>query len=358
MEKNILTKLYKVNPKIPDKKIIEAAAREIIKGNTVVFPTETVYGLGANGMSEKAIAKIFKAKNRPQDNPLILHVNKFDKLYDLGEVNSDLKNLAEHFWPGPLTVILKKNKSVPTLVSAGLDTVAVRIPSHPVALALIEESGVAIAAPSANLSGKLSPTRAEHVIEDLWGRVNCIIDGGPTGVGVESTVLDMSLKPYKILRPGGITPCQIERILDTKVELYVPDIYKNEKPSLSPGLKYKHYAPKAPLLLVEGENLERVGLKIKTLGENYKNKGLKVGVLITDEMMGYFNKNDNEFLKINSLGPANDLKQAAKNLYKRLRELDDKGVDVIIARSFQEEGMGLALSNRLKKAAGNKIFKA
>ncbi|UMZ75120.1 L-threonylcarbamoyladenylate synthase [Natranaerofaba carboxydovora] len=359
MNKIISTKLYEVDPQNPDKKLIKQAAKELADNNTVVFPTETVYGLGANGLSDTAIDKIFKAKKRPQDNPLILHISDLQDLDRLCEINKDIYKLAGHFWPGPLTIILKKKKTVPTSVSAGLDTVAVRMPSHPVALQLIKEAEVPVAAPSANLSGKPSPTRAKHVIHDLWGRVNVIIDAGPTGVGVESTVLDMSSHPYRVLRPGGITPKDLERVLGGKVKLYVSN---NNKPS-SPGLKYKHYAPNAQLLLVEGENKEEIVLKIKTLGEDYQSRGLKVGILITDEMLDYLinksceNNGYSNFYKILTLGPENDLDIVARNLYSKLREMDESEVDIIIARGFEEKGMGIAIANRLSKAAGNNIIK-
>ncbi len=356
MKDKISTKLYRVDPEQPDDVSIRAAAGELKAGNTVVFPTETVYGLGANGFCKEAIKKIFAAKNRPQDNPLILHIAELDELYNLGDlkgIESQVKKLHAGFWPGPLTLILKRTKMVPKEVSAGLDTVAVRMPSHPVALALIKETNLPIAAPSANISGRLSPTKVEHVIDDLWDRVDCIIDAGPTGVGVESTVLDMSSKPYKILRPGGITPAQVEKVLGEEVEVYIPD--KGKLPS--PGLKYKHYSPQAPLYLIEGDDLDKIAFKIKSMGKDYIDKGYNVGILVTDEMEGFFEEENKEEFTTLFLGPGTDLSEVARNLYDKLRQLDLKGVDIILCRGFREEGIGLALSNRLRKAAGDNILR-
>ena len=355
------TSFYEVDPQKPDKKIITLAATAIKRGDTVVFPTETVYGLGADGTSEKAIKKIFQAKKRPQDNPLILHIANFEDLFkyckifrkgESGKTRMVLNKLMENFWPGPLTLILQRDEAVPPGVSAGLDTVAIRMPAHPVALSLIEEAGVTIAAPSANLSGKPSPTRAWHVKEDLWGRVGVILDAGPTGVGVESTVLDMSGETYRILRPGGVNPGEIEEVLGEKIEVYAPD----KKNALSPGLKYKHYAPEASLILVEGDKEEKVKQKLKSLREYYSKKGLKVALLVTEETKEYFER-ENGFDFICSLGSKDHLEEVAKNLYSSLRDLDDKGAEVIIAESIQEKGLGLAIANRLKKAAADKIIR-
>ncbi len=325
------------------------AAEILQKGGLVVFPTETVYGLGANALDEKAAENIFLAKGRPADNPLIVHIADFA---DLGQVVADLppiaQALAEKFWPGPLTLILKKKESIPDAVTAGLPSVAVRMPDHPIARTLIKLSGLPIAAPSANLSGKVSPTSAEHVIEDLWGRVDVIIDGGRTGVGLESTVVDLTVWPPQLLRPGGVSLEELRQVVpELELDRALLDKNKQEKDMVprSPGLKYTHYSPRAKVVLVRrGEKQKE---KILELLESYQKAGKKVGILCREEWKSYFSKAD--FLL--ELTKGSDLQQAAYNLFNHLRRFDQVKMDVIIVEGVAEEGIGLAVMNRLTKAA-------
>ncbi|WP_077619920.1 L-threonylcarbamoyladenylate synthase [Bacillus sinesaloumensis] len=325
--------------------IIEAAA--LLQANEVVgFPTETVYGLGANALSDDAVAKIYEAKGRPSDNPLIVHISTMGQLYKIAEdISEQAERLIEKFWPGPLTLVLKrKENAVSKKVTAGLETVAVRMPSHPVALALITASGLPLAAPSANLSGKPSPTLAKHVADDLTGKIAGILDGGPTGVGLESTVLDCSGEVPIILRPGGITKEQLESVCGV-VEVDKAILTDNEAPK-SPGMKYKHYAPTAPLTIVNGSQ----GF-IQSLVKEKQNEGLKVGVLTTTER-----ENKYEADRVISCGSREQLETVASRLYGVLRQFDESGVDVIFSESFPSEGIGQALMNRLTKAAGHRII--
>ncbi len=313
---------------------------EILKnGGLVAIPTETVYGLAANALDSKAVAKIFAAKGRPQDNPLIVHISEFSQIYDLvSEVPDSAKKLAEAFWAGPLTMILKKGDKIPNEVSAGLDTVAIRCPSHNVARAIIAAAGVPLAAPSANLSGSPSPTTFEHVKNDLVGRVDAIIDGGECEVGLESTVITLVGKP-KILRPGGITREQIEAVLGEEVEIdkaVLEGVSEGEKVS-SPGMKYKHYAPRAKVYLVEGEGYCDF--------VNSKN-----GVaLCFDEDLSFIKG------RAVSYGSGEKPETLAHNLFDKLRELDDETL-VVYAHSPEKYGVGLAVYNRLIRAAGFEVI--
>ncbi len=325
--------------------IKEAAG--LLKNNEVVaFPTETVYGLGANALSDKAVAKIYEAKGRPSDNPLIVHISTIGQLYKIAQdIPEQAERLIEKFWPGPLTLILKaKENAVSKKVTPGLDTVAVRMPSHPVALALIVASGLPLAAPSANTSGKPSPTLAKHVADDLTGKIAGILDGGATGVGLESTVLDCTGEVPVILRPGGVTKEQLEDVCGA-VEVDRAILTEGEAPK-SPGMKYKHYAPTAPLTIVNG-SMEF----IQSLVKGKQNKGLKVGVLTTSER-----ENQYEADKIIACGSREDLESVANRLYDVLRLFDESDVDVIFSESFPSEGIGQAIMNRLTKAAGHKII--
>ncbi|MBA3044359.1 threonylcarbamoyl-AMP synthase, partial [archaeon] len=273
------TKIIKMDPKKIDRSKINISANIIKKGGTVAFPTETVYGLGANALNTKAVLKIFKAKNRPQDNPLIVHIDDRKEIYRLAEsVSKKVEKLINKFWPDPLTLLLKKSKIVPYAVTGGLDTVAIRMPAHPVALALIKESETPIAAPSANLAGRPSPTAAEHVLEDLSGRIDAVIDGGKTRVGVESTILDMTGKYPTILRPGGVTAEELRKVLGVvrvhklaKAEMKIENAV-----TLAPGMKYRHYAPKTKMILFEGKKKEIVK-KIREFIEKHQDR--KIGVL-------------------------------------------------------------------------------
>lgn len=346
------TRIIKIDPANIDKELIRLAANVIKDGGTVAFPTETVYGLGANALDSDAVIKIFKAKNRPMDNPIIVHIANRDTLNLLAvEVPDFVDKLIERFWPGPLTFILKASKIVPKVTTGGLDTIAIRMPNHKVALALIEESKVPLAAPSANLAGRPSPTSVEHVIEDLAGRIDLIIDSGPTNIGIESTVLDVSGDVPTILRPGGVTLEDLREVIrEVKLHPAVTSKIEVERP-LSPGMKYRHYAPKAEMLVVEGEELS-VKEKVQEIVNKNVAIGKSVGILTFDENKGIYR---NAIIK--SLGSRQDLKSAAKRLFSLLREFDKEHVDLIVAEGVTEEGLGLALMNRLRKASGYRIVK-
>jgi L-threonylcarbamoyladenylate synthase len=347
------TKIIRVDPSRPEIESIRKAADIIRKGGTVAFPTETVYGLGADALNPQAVIEIFKAKKRPPDNPIIVHISSTDWVERLAkEVPEKAWILNARFWPGPLTMVLKASDIVSRATTGGLDTVAVRMPSHRVASALIRESGVPIAAPSANLAGRPSPTTAEHVINDLAGRIDLILDAGPTNVGVESTVVDLTRDPPMILRPGGITYEELRNILGS-LSLH-PSVQARIEPyierALSPGMKYRHYAPKAELILIEGEPDAMVG-KIREMAEKYSSNGKKVGILAFDE-----SRNEYDGATVKSMGSRIDLKTAAKRLFSLLRELDEEGIDVILAEGMPEKGLGLAVMNRLIKASGYSII--
>jgi len=350
------TLVLKVNPEAPDAKKIRFAADIIRRGGLVAFPTETVYGLGADALNPKAILALFEAKKRPLDNPPIVHVGKIEDVYALvEEVPEKAQRLMEVFWPGPLTLIFKRSKLVPDVTVAGLDTVAIRMPGHNVALALIRESNCPIAAPSANLAGRPSPTTAQHVLDDLAGRIDAVLDAGPTKIGVESTVLDITVDPPQILRPGGISYEVLKDFLG-KIDINPVAVANKELPInevRSPGVKHKHYAPKAEMFLVEGPVMAIVE-KINELLRDFKNRGFKVGVLATDETAAYYHDVD----VVKSLGSRNNLTEIARNLFRLLREFDSNGVDVILAEGIPARGVGLAVLNRLRKASGYKILKA
>lgn len=320
------------------------AAADILKcGGTVIFPTETVYGLGADALNASAVEKIFIAKGRPSDNPLIVHIADFSLLEKLVlEVPDRAKVLMEHFWPGPLTIIMKKSAAVPDVVTGGMDTVAIRMPEHKTALALLKESMLPVAAPSANRSGLPSPTIFSHVKEDMDGRVDGIFMGGDCRVGVESTVLDLSGTEAVLYRPGEVTKEQLEELIgEVKV---VTSAGKDEKPK-SPGLKYKHYSPNADVRILHG-NIEQI--------ENYINSCCdknKVGILTFDE----FPEFDSRIIKY-SLGSKNDANSAAHKLFAGLRKLDEDGAEIIIAPEIPDYGVWLAVRNRLYRAAGEKII--
>ncbi len=332
---------------------IKKAGDIIRKGGIVAFPTETVYGLGGDALSPESSRKIYAAKGRPSDNPLIVHISRRESLYDIAEaVPEEAKKLAEVFWPGPLTMILKKKSIVPDETTGGLDTVAVRFPSDPVARALISASGGFVAAPSANISGRPSPTEAKYVIEDMNGRADAIIDGGGGEIGLESTIVDLTVTPPQILRPGFITNEMIGRVLGTEVEtdraIISPESGKRPR---APGMKYRHYAPKGELVIVEGGD-EAVVSGINELVKADKESGFKTGVMACDENAGRY---DADVVK--KTGPKGDQKEAARRLYSILRSFDDEEVTKIYAESFETEGFGEAIMNRLLKAAGHKIIK-
>jgi len=348
------TLLIKVNPEKPEIDKIRIAANIIKNGGVVAFPTETVYGLGADTLNPEAVMKVFKAKNRPPDDPLIVHVAKKEDVYRLARsVPKIAERLMDQFWPGPLTLVLKRSNLVPSITVAGLDTVGIRMPNNKVALSLIRESMTPISAPSANLFGKPSPTTAEHVINDLAGRIDAVLDAGPTKIGVESTVIDMTTPIPQVLRPGGTSYEELKSVLG-KVNLHpvamaIKKVHVTE--ARSPGMKHRHYAPNAEMVLVEGE-LDDVVKKIQELAVLQMVKGRKVGVLATDE-----SKSNYETGVVKSLGSRNDMTTIAKNLFRLLREFDKEKVDIIIAEGVAPQGLGLAVMNRLRRAANFNAIK-
>lgn len=328
---------------------IEVAARLLREGQLVAFPTETVYGLGASAWSEKAVAGIFLAKGRPQDNPLIVHIAEKEQVMELAAaIPPEAERLMERFWPGPLTLLFPRRPQVPELVCAGLETVAVRQPAHPLALELIRQAGVPLAAPSANLSGRPSPTLAEHVWEDLAGRIAAVLDGGPVGVGVESTVLDLLGPEPMILRPGGVTREELEEALGRRVALDPALLGQTDRPR-SPGMKYRHYAPAAPLLLLDGPEREEVWRRIAA------EAAADTGILISEEGAAYLAGRCAGQMLV--LAPLNRPDLAAQRLYSALRTMDQAGVKRILAEAWPRHGLGLALMNRMEKAAGGNYLR-
>ncbi len=346
-----MTRVLRVDPQSPDPQVIAAAAMEILNGNLVAFPTETVYGLGANALDEAAVRRIFIAKGRPTEDPLIVHLASRE---DLPRVTRHLppeaEALARRFWPGPLTLVLPRGRAVPPSVTAGLDTVAVRVPAHPVALALLRASGVPIAAPSANRFGHTSPTTARHVLDDLAGRVDLILDGGATMVGVESTVLDLTRSPAVILRPGGVTREALESVLGVVLvhgegEAETTPVLK---PQASPGMLKRHYAPRARLILFVTRAPEVTLSQMAAMARRLAAEEARVGVLVAEEDFGAFAGLP---LRLFNLGSSADLAGIARRLFAGLRALDEQGVDVILARDFGQGGLGLAIHDRLRRAA-------
>jgi L-threonylcarbamoyladenylate synthase len=339
----------------------ELAAELLNKGGLVAFPTETVYGLGGNALDPEASKKIYAAKGRPSDNPLIVHVADVADVEPLvEEIPEGAKRLMEAFWPGPLTIILKASSRIPRETTGGLDTVALRMPDHPVALAMIRAAKLPIAAPSANTSGRPSPTKAEHVAQDLDGRIELILDGGEVGIGVESTIVDMTGPIPMILRPGYITKTMLEEVLgEVRIDPAIAKINQGElitgaEPPKAPGMKYRHYAPKAPLTLVQGEEQD-VFERLKCLAEKARGEGQRVGVICSDaaQMEPYADV-------VYHVGNRDDRLELAQRIYDVLRQCDADGLDVIYADDFGlelDEGLGYAVQNRLMKAAGGRILR-
>ncbi len=326
---------------------LEEAASFLKQDEVVAFPTETVYGLGANAFSTAAVEKIFQAKGRPTDNPLIIHIADQALLDQVAlEIPEAAQQLMDKFWPGPLTLVLPKKGPLSPLVTAGLDTVGIRMPDHPVALELIRLAGVPLAAPSANRSGKPSPTTGQHVKVDLEGRIAGIVEAGPTGIGVESTVVDCTTTPVTILRPGGVTYEQLRAVLG-EVNMD-PGLNNEQIAPKSPGVKYTHYAPNAPLFLLESPEALVHQL------HKQKSAGKKVGVLTVDEHQALFKEAD---VRI-SCGSMKDLFSVAQSLYAALRQFDEREVDLILGEMFPETGIGGAVMNRLRKASGGRVLKA
>lgn len=327
-------------------------AGDVLKaGGLVAFPTETVYGLGGDALNQDSSKKIYAAKGRPSDNPLIVHICRFEDIYAIvSEVSEEAKKLAKAFWPGPLTMILPKSEKVPAETTGGLKTVAVRMPSHPVAQKLIAYGGGYIAAPSANTSGKPSPTVAKYVEEDMTGKIDVIIDGGEVGIGLESTIIDLTVSPPQILRPGYITREMFQKVLDevdTDVTILRDDSGQAPK---APGMKYRHYAPKGELTIVTGTP-EQVTEYINEHAEADRACGEKVGIIGTEEVLDRYRAD-----VIKSVGSRDDEESIARHLYTILREFDDEGVTRIYSEGFATEGFGQAIMNRLLKAAGHKII--
>ncbi len=342
------TRVQKVDPSNPNPDIMEDAGSTICSGGLVAFPTETVYGLGANALDPDAIGRIFYVKGRPQDNPLILHLSDLSEVYPYVSEISDLAiTLMKRFWPGPMTLVLPRSELIPSILTAGLNTVAIRVPDHRIARELIRYAGVPIAAPSANISGKPSPTQASHVIRDLSGKIDLVIDGGDTNIGLESTVLDLTVDPPTLLRPGGITLEQLRDVLGEVVEHQVVQEELSEVvEALAPGMKYKHYSPKADLILLKGDQKAVLG-KMIGLAAELKNEGKRVGVITID-------RKPVPGIEVQKVA-GKSISEMAHNLFRILREFDELPIDVILVEGVSSTGLGLAVMNRLMKAC-LKIF--
>ena len=340
-----------------NKDCLEQAGDILRSGGLVAFPTETVYGLGGDALNPQSSEKIYAAKGRPSDNPLIVHISKWDDIYkivsDAAEHVEKLqiaKKLSDAFWPGPLTMILPKSDAVPRETTGGLDTVAVRLPSHKTARALIEKAGGYVAAPSANTSGKPSPTLAKYVMEDMDGRIDMVIDGGIVGIGLESTIIDLTVTPPEILRPGYVTEEMLKAVLgEVETDATILAEVEGQAPK-APGMKYRHYAPKGELTIVSGES-DKVAAFVNEQVQSAKEKGLKTGVIATVETVDRYHAD-----VIKCAGSREDELSVAKNLYCILREFDDENVDVMYAEAFYGAGLGQAVMNRLLKAAGHRII--
>jgi len=338
------TRLVTVDPAGPDTEVIRQAAAILAAGGLVAFPTETVYGLGADAFNAKAVERIFDVKGRPADNPIIVHLADASAL---GSVVTSVPEVAAtliaRFWPGPLTLVLPAAPTVPAVTRGGLPTVAVRVPSHPVAHALIQSAGRPIAAPSANRSGRPSPTTANHVSADLEGAIDIILDGGPTPVGVESTVVDLTDKTPTLLRPGGIPLETLERLLGHIIvapRRWTPALQR------SPGTRYRHYAPRAQLMLIEAP-ADRIGTELAAAVYRLWGQGMRVGVMATAEAAGGLPSG----AVIRIMGSRSEPPTIAANLFAQLRELDDAGLDAIVVEGIDERGVGRAVMDRLRRAA-------
>ena len=345
------TKIIKIDEENIDEALISQAGKIIKNGGLVAFPTETVYGLGGDALNRESSKKIYAAKGRPSDNPLIVHIADIKDMDAIVlKVTENAIKLAERFWPGPLTMILKKSDRVPFETTGGLDSVAIRMPVHKTAAAFIKAAGGYVAAPSANISGKPSPTSAKYVIQDMDGRIDMIIDGGDSGIGLESTIVDLTGDIPVLLRPGYITVEQLREVLgNVDVDKTILDGDCKERPK-APGMKYRHYAPKGELTIVDGQALAVVE-KINELTHEAERKNKKVCVIATDE-----NADSYEAGVIKSIGSRNDEDIIAHRLYTILRECDDENIDVIYSESFDSAGIGQAIMNRLLKAAGHHMI--
>lgn len=344
------TKLISINSEKLDKEALYEAGEIIKRGGLVAFPTETVYGLGGDALNKESSRKIYAAKGRPSDNPLIVHICCMEDLQSIvTHIPKEAEELAKAFWPGPLTMIFEKSDKVPLETTGGLSTVAVRMPKDDIALEFIRNSGGYVAAPSANISGKPSPTLAKYVMEDMSGRIDAVIDGGEAVIGLESTIVDLTGDVPMVLRPGYITKEMLLEVLD-KVEEDVTMMHdaKDAKPK-APGMKYRHYAPKGLLTIISGES-KKVVSRINELTEEAISYGKKTGVIATTENFDLYRAD-----VIKNAGNRNDEAAIARELYRILREFDDEDVEVIYSESFDESGIGQAIMNRLLKAAGHHI---
>lgn len=347
----MFTKVVRIDEPHGDEAVIREAGEIIKAGGLVAFPTETVYGLGGDALNPESSRKIYEAKGRPSDNPLIVHIADMEDLPAIVKsVPETAKKLAKAFWPGPLTMILEKSDLVPKETTGGLDTVAVRMPSDTVALSFIRASGGYVAAPSANRSGRPSPTRAEYVAQDMDGRIELILDGGDATLGLESTIVDLTVEPPTILRPGFITGEMLRQKLGQVAvdeTLFRADCGQAPK---APGMKYRHYAPKGELIIVRGP-AEAVTAYINERLSEGRQTNQRTGVIATDETVESY-----EADVTRSVGKRADAAAAAKGLYRILREFDDEGVELIYSESFDGEGVSQAVMNRLLKAAGHKVI--
>ena len=364
---------YKKNGNIgpEDEAKLQEAAGILRAGGLVAFPTETVYGLGGNGLLKEASRSIYAAKGRPSDNPLILHISDMKELEPITrEIPHRARTLAEHFWPGPLTMILNKAEIVPLETTGGLSTVAVRMPEHEVARRLIALAGVPVAAPSANTSGRPSPTTAAHVREDLEGKIEAILDGGPSGIGLESTIVDLSGEEPVLLRPGAITAEMLEKALGERV-LLDPALEKPLDPSVhpkAPGMKYRHYAPKAPMVIIQGkagtfagEELLRVEEAVDREVDRSLEAGKRTALIYSDESLSYYQKRyEGPLAKgqliLRTMGTRNREESIAHNLFSVLREMDEVQAEYIVAEGVNTEAIGYAVMNRMKKAAAQQVI--
>lgn len=348
----MVTKIIEIDPENIDKEKLRVASEVLKAGGIVAIPTETVYGLGANALDPSAVQKIFKAKGRPSDNPLIVHIADKEKVYELtAEVPEKARILMDKLWPGPLTLVLKKSPVIPGLITAGLDTVAVRMPEHPVARELIRLAGIPVAAPSANVSGRPSTTTAQHVLDDLEGKIELVVDAGSSRVGLESTVLDVTVEPPVLLRPGGVTPREIENIIGPiDMDKTILGKINSENVPKSPGMKYRHYSPKAHVVIVKSGSTGRQAEKILELARESRRAGKKAGICATDQTISKY-----EDFDAVSMGDRNHPETIAAKLFALLREFDGKKVDIIFTESVPEKDVGLAIMNRMVKAAGYDI---
>lgn len=336
-----------------DEQILAKAGEILRQGGLVAFPTETVYGLGANALDEQAAQKTYAAKGRPSDNPLIVHIADVDALeHIVKNVPGKAYKIMEKFWPGPLTLIFEKNDNVPYGTTGGLQTVAVRMPIHKIARELIRVGGGYVSAPSANTSGRPSPTSASHVADDLDGKIDMILDGGSVDIGVESSILDMTVEPPMILRPGAVTKEMLEEVVgEVVVDRALLDDNATEAPK-APGMKYRHYAPKAQLIIVEGETEEAIKA-IRQIAYEQTRLGYQVGIIATNETIDSYSTGI-----IKNIGTRNNESSIAKNLYRVLREFDEEEVSYIYSEAFDKDGIGDAIMNRLEKAAGHHTIQA